>query len=201
MNKPKFLFKIFLFLLIFSAAPVFAQSETKQPQAETCYEVVLQVLIASNEANTKNTVPATLANAVKKLKTLYAYSDYRISSTFLQRTSNTVEYKSLVNDLSQNFDRATPVFSDWTIRGLRKSPNSERTLQIEVFRFGARVPVVTNRADETGKSANSIIYDTIGITTSKLSLNANEPTVIGSLATSKPDELMFLILTITPVSQ
>lgn len=192
MNKPKFLFKVFLFLLSLSAINTFAQSETKQPQTETCYEVVLQVLIASNEAGAnKNAVPATLASAVKKLKTLYAFSDYRVSATFLQRTSNTVEYKSLLNDFNQNSDKAIPVFLDWQLRGLRKMPG-QNELQFEVFRFGARVPVMT---------ASSVVnYESIGITTSKLSLNENEPTIVGSLATSKSDELMFLVLTVKPVS-
>jgi hypothetical protein len=200
MNKPKFIFKLFLFLLVFSAANVFAQSDAKQPQAETCYEVVLQVLIASNDANAKNTVPATLANAVKKLKTLYAYSDYRVSATFLQRTSNNVEYKSLLNDFNQNSDKAFPVFSDWQLRGLRNLPNSRgrNTLQFDVFHFGARVPVITGMRDDSGKTA-LINYESIGITTSGFSLNESEPTIIGSLSTSKPDELMFLVLTVKQV--
>lgn len=198
MNKPKFIFKVFLFLLVLSAANVFAQSDAKPQQNETCYEVVLQVLIASNDPNAKNAVPATLTNSIKKLKTLYAYSDYRVSAIFLQRTSNTIEYKSLLNDFNQNSDKAIPVFLDWQLRGLRKLPG-QNTLQFDVFRFGARVPVTTTIKDDTGKTSSAIAYDSIGITTSRLSLNENEPTIVGSLATSKPDELMFLVLTVTPV--
>jgi hypothetical protein len=200
MNEPKFIFKLFLCLLVFSAANVFAQSETKPPQAERCYEIVLQVLIASNNPSSSAAVPATLTNAVKKLKTLYAYSDYRVSATFLQRTSNNVEYKSLLNDFNQNSDRAFPVFSDWQLRGLRNLPNAQgrNTLQFEVFHFGARVPVITGIRDDSGKTA-AINYESIGITTSKFSLSENEPTIVGSLSTSKPDELMFLVLTVKPV--
>src|SRR4051812_47290097 len=108
MNKPKFIFKFFLFLLAFSAANTFAQTDTKQPQAEPCYEVILQVLIASNSAAEKNALPPTLSNVVKRLKALYAFSDYRLTTTFLQRTSHSIEYRSLLNDFSQNQDKSTP---------------------------------------------------------------------------------------------
>jgi len=201
MNKPKFIFKFFLFLLALSASNTFAQTETKPPQADQCYEVVLQVLIASNNAAEKNAVPPALSNAVKKLKTLYAFSDYRLTTTFLQRTSNSIEYKSLLNDFSQTQDKTTPVFSEWSLRNLRNLPDSKgrNTLQFEVFKFGARVPVTTERTkDESGKIVPVVNYESIGITTMRFSLNENEPTIVGSLTTSKPDELMFLVLTVKP---
>ena len=202
MNKPKFIFKFFLFLLALSATNAFAQTDTKQTQTDPCYEVILQVVIASNNAAEKNALPPTLSNVAKKLKTLYAFSDYRLTTTFLQRTSNSIEYKSLLNDFSQNQDKSTPVFSEWALRNLRSLPNSagRQSLQFEMFKFGARVPVTTERTkDESGKMIPVVNYESIGIVTTRFSLNENEPTVIGSLATSKPDELMFLVLTVKPV--
>ncbi len=207
MNKPKFIFKFFLFLLVLSAGNTFAQTETKQPQADPCYEVVLQILIASNNAAEKNAVPPTLSNVVKKLKTLYAFSDYRLTTTFLQRMSNSIEYKSLLNDFSQNQDKTSPafsepVFSEWSLRNLRNLPsaNGRNSLQFELFKFGTRIPVMTERVkDEGGKTVPVVSYESVGITTTRFSLNENEPTVIASLATSKPDELMFLVLTVKPV--
>ncbi len=197
MNKPKFIFKLFLFLLVFSAANVFAQSDAKN---ETTYEVVLQVLVASNETGAKSALPASLTNSVQKLKTLYAFSDYRVSATFLQRTSRTIEYKSVLNDLIPNVDKSMLVFLEWQLRNLHKNPNSP-ALQFDEFRFGARVPVVTMMKDDAGKSSTSIAYESIGINTSRVSMSENEPTIIGSLATSKSDQLMFLILTITPAKE
>lgn len=200
MNKPKFIFKAFLFLLVLSVANTFAQTETKQAQTEPCYEVVLQILVASNNTDTKSTIPPTLSNVVKKLKTLYNFSDYRLTTTFLQRTTSYIEYKSLLNDFNQNIDKSFPVFSDWVLKGLRNLPNSNgrNTLQFDSFRFGARIPIPTIVRDESGKTSPIVNYEGIGITTMRFSLNENEPTIIGSLATSKPDELMFLVLTVKP---
>ena len=151
MNKPKFIFKVFLFLLALSVTNSFAQTETKQPPAEPCYEVVLQILIASNNSSEKNVIPPALSNVVKKLKTLYAFSDYRLATTFLQRTSNSLEYKSLLNDFGQIGDKNAPVFSEWSLRNLRNSPNSNgrSTIQFESFRFGARIPILSKDRKST----------------------------------------------------
>ncbi len=202
MNKPKFIFKLFLFLSVLSVTNSFAQNETKTPPADQCYEVVLQILIASNNAAEKNVVPPTLSNVVKKLKTLYAFSDYRLTTTSLQRTSNSIKYKSLLSDFSQNPDNAAPVFSEWALMNLRNLPNSSgrNTLQFEYFKFDARIPVMTERVkDASEKTAPIVNYDSVGISTTRFSLSENEATVIGSLATSKPGELMFLVLTVKPV--
>jgi hypothetical protein len=198
MHKPNFIFKLLVFLFALSAAGVFAQ-EKKEPQAAPCYEVVLQILLASNNAGEKGALPPSLAAVVKKLKSNYNFSDYRLTTTFLQRTSNSIEYKSLLNDFSGLKDNSAPVFSEWSLRNLRNLPTASgrMTIQFERFNFGARIPVVVGSIkDENGKNASSINYEAVGITTTVFSLSENEPTIVGSLATSKPDELMFLVLTV-----
>jgi hypothetical protein len=199
MNKPKILFKIFLLLLALSATGVWAQ-EKKEPQVYPSYEIVLQLLVASNNAGEKAALPPALSGVVKKLKINYSFSEYHLATTFLQRSSGSVEYKSLLSDFTGLKDNTAPVFSDWSLRNLRSIPqaNGRNTIQIELFRFGARVPVVTNIKDENGKLAPGVNYEAIGISTIGLSFSENEPTVVGSLATSKPDELMFLVLTVKP---
>lgn len=201
MNKPNFIFKTFLFLLVLSVTSVFAQTENRQPSADPCYEVVLQILVASNNAGDKQNLPPTLGGVVKKLKATYNFSDYRLTTTFLQRTSGSIEYKSLLNDFGQTADKTYPVFSDWSLRNLRNLPGAggRNSIQFESFRFGARIPIIVARtSEESGRTTPVLNYESIGITTSRLSLNENEPTVVGSLATSKPDELMFLVLTVKP---
>ena len=200
MNKPNFIFKTFLFLLALSAANTFAQTDAKQPQADPCYEVILQLVVASNGASEKSTLPPSLAGTVKKLKTLYTFSDYRLTTTFLQRTSSLIEYKSLQTEFNQVTDKNYPAFSEWTLRGLKSMAGAQgrNILQFESFRFGMRIPIVRSGVDESGKTQSSVVYDSTGITTARFNVNENEPTIIGSLATSKPEELMFLVLTVKP---
>jgi hypothetical protein len=197
MNKPRSILKLLFFLCALSATNILAQTDNKN-QAEPSYEVVLQLVVASNGASDKNSLPPTLANAVKKLKTLYAFSDYRLTTTYFQRTNSYIEYKSLLSDFNQIADKNYPAFSEWSLHGLRNLPNAQgrNVLQFDGFRFGMKIPIVTSVKDESGKNASSVIYDSTGIKMMRFSINENEPTVVGSLTTSKPDELMFLVLTV-----
>jgi hypothetical protein len=199
MTKPNFIFKVFFLLVVCSVPGVFAQTETKPTPADPCYEVVLQIVVASNNPAAKTSLPPSLANVVKKLKTVYAFSDYRLAATFLQRTAGSVEYKSVLNAINENQENGAPVFSEWALRNLRALPDSQgrAAIQFEVFRFAARIPVtIQNSPAETGKTSPVVNYESIGLTNTKIMLRENEPTVLGSLASSKPDETLFLVLTV-----
>lgn len=192
MNKLKTAFSAAALLVVclFSLTTSFAQIET-QPKAPTTYEVVLQTITASNSPADKNSIPSSLVNVVRKLKNLYSFSDYRLSSTYLQRTAGSIELKSIANSIMQ--DNSTPIFSEWTLAGLRSFPDAQgkNTIQFQSFRFGQRVPV-----RYSGDGSAVVNYEQIGITLQGFGVPENIPTVVGSLSTSKTDELMFLILTV-----
>ncbi|HXG86072.1 MAG TPA: hypothetical protein VNI84_18780 [Pyrinomonadaceae bacterium] len=193
MTKPKFIFIVAAFFLVCLVCSIdsFGQAPNKQ-QTEPSYEVVLQVLIASNAANDKSTVPPTLSNVVKKLKTTYSFSNYRVASTYLQRVANTgtVEFRSVSTETNQN--NFAPIFSDWTLNGLQSLINQrgQNSIQFQSFRFGQRIPIRT--------ASGVVNYEQVGLTIQRFGLPENTPTVIGTLSTSKSDELMFLILTVKP---
>jgi len=200
MNKPKFIFLIAAFFLVglLSPAVSFAQStENRPPQTEQTYEVVLQILIASNTG--KNSTPPTLSNVLKKLKTNFSYSDYRLAQTYVERTSFAVEHKGMLSELSQNQSTTTPAFSEWKLVGLKTAPDAkgQNSIWFQSFIFGARIPVVVSNS----KGESSVNYEVIGLNVTKFSLSENVPTVVGSLSTSKLDELMFLVLTVKPAEE
>lgn len=196
MTKPKIIFTIAAFFVVclMSLTNSFAQTETKQ--AEPTYEVILHILTASNTASDKSSVPPTLSNAVKKLKTIYSFSNYRLDSTYIGRIANTgnFEFKSVSNSSSQNQANILPIFSEWTLNGLQKLPtaNGQNSLQFQIFRFGQRIPI---------SSSGGVNYEQIGLTVQRFGMSENVPTVIGSLSTAKPDELMLLILTVKPAQE
>jgi len=206
MNKPKFIFSIaaFLFVCLLSFTTSFAQTPNKQ-QSEPSYEVVLQVLIASNTAADKSVaVPQTLSNVVKKLKTNYPFSNYRLNLTYLQRIADTgnIELRSVSNEPNQ--DIYAPVFSEFTLGQLQNLPDAkgQNSISIQNFRFGQRVPIKSaSYTTESGKPNSVVNYDQIGLSMRKLNLSENTPTVVGTLSTSKPDELMFVVLTVKPVEE
>ncbi|MGC2238309.1 MAG: hypothetical protein WA584_19300 [Pyrinomonadaceae bacterium] len=196
MNKPKFIFLSAAFFLVGLLCPAisFAQTDNKN---EPSYEVVLQILIASNTG--KSATPPTLSNVLKKLKTNYSFSDYRLAQTYVERTSFAVEHKGMLSDIIQNQSSTTPVFSEWKLAGLRNAPDSkgQNSIQFQAFNFGARIPVVVSN----GKGEPGVSYESIGLSIARFSLSENVPTVIGSLSTSKQDELMFLVLTVKPAEE
>ena len=106
-------------LLFASSAVVFGQQAVEQS-----YEVSLQLLIGSNDAAQKGNFPSNLSTVSQRLKSGYAYSNYRLAETLLGRISNRgkFDYRSganigreivsqpqnflemTVNDLTQNSD-------------------------------------------------------------------------------------------------
>jgi hypothetical protein len=205
MTKPNFTFKIaVLFVLCFAGLTAsFAQPDAKA-QAEPSYEVILQVLVGSNEAGQKANTPANLAAVTKKINNNFAFSNYRLSNTYIGRVANTgsIEYKSVSNGFGQTEAQDTPVFLEWSIISLKNMPNArgQNTVQIQPFRFGARVPVKT--ANLVNDKINSIVnYESIGLSLQKISLPENDPTLIGTLPTTKNGETIFLVLTVKPVDE
>jgi hypothetical protein len=201
MTGTKFVFSIttFLFIGLFSFVTSFAQTETKSAIAATNYEITLQVLAASNDATGTMPVPKNLSNVVKKLRETYSFSNFRLASTHFQRISNSVEYRGVLNGLSQDTNNTAPTFAEWSLIGLQDSFDSgnRNSIQFQSFRFGARVPIRTSTfRDAEGKESETINYEQIGLTISRIGLPVTAPTIIGTLSTSKPAEMLFLILTV-----
>ena len=192
MNKTKILFLITIICLL-GLTNIFAQTETPrpQPQAEPSYDVILNVITASNNAGGKTDVPQSLLNPVKKMKDYFSFKNYNLDSTYLQRTSGNIEVKSVSNAGDQNQESYLPIFFDWSLFGLKGFPNN--LIQFDRFRFGQRIPIRT--------SSGVFNYEQVGITLQKFSLPENTPTVVGSLSGSKADELVFLVLTVKSTQQ
>lgn len=190
MNQPKknFLIATFFIVCFSSFANTFAQTPPPKRLSEPSFDVVLQTVVASNNAADKSAVSQSLSSIVRKLKSDFPFSDYRLTSTFMQRVSNNgnIELKSVSYEAKQ--EKNFPVFSEWVVSGLQNlaEENGQETIQIQNFRFGQRVPIVAN---------GGVNYEQTGLS-NRFSLPKNTPTVVGSLTTANQDELMFLILTV-----
>lgn len=190
MNQPKKSFAFAaLFIFCLSVTAAFAQTPPAAAKpSESSFDVILQTVVASNDAGKANVAPS-LAAVVKKLKTDFPFSNYRLTSTAIQRTVNRGDVE--FSGVSYTSEKNLPVFSTWDIDGLVSSidERGQETILVQNFRFNQRIPITDWN--------NSLLvnYEPIGLKT-KFSLAKNTPTIVGSLTTSKPDELMFLILTV-----
>ncbi len=203
MTKSKIAFSIIAFfsVCLLSLTNGFTQTSPTGKQIEPSYEVILQTLVASNSANNKSDIPQMLIGAVKRLKANYPYSNYRLGETFYQRVANTgaLELRSVSNEIIPDQERSYSIFSEWTLNNLQNLPDAkgQNSIQFQSFRFGQRIPIITSSVKDADGKINSVVnYEQVGLTIQKLSLAENVPTVIASLSTWKPNELMFLVLTI-----
>lgn len=184
-------------MLILSAS-ILAQTPT---QVEPSYNISLQLIIGSNDAQNRGDLPAELNNVSRQLKSSFAFTNYRLASTFLGRISNTgnFEYKSTSNIFGQESSGATQSFIEWSAIQFRAMPNAagQTGFQTQSFRFGARVPVlIAERKDEGGKVQPVFNYEQIGLNLSKVGLSQNTPTLIGTLNLPGTSGTIFLVMTV-----
>jgi len=166
-----------------------AAAQTSPKIIEPSFDVVLQTVVASNDTGNKSVVPPSLANVVKKLKTDFPFSAYHLSATYMQRVSNRGNFDSRSVSYASEPNKNLAVFSEWSIVGVESvtDETNQDIVQIQNFKFGQRVPITT--------SNGTTVYEPVGLST-RFSLAKNTPTIIGSVTTSNPDELMFVILTV-----
>lgn len=209
MNRSKFIFQIafsLLFcLLLFTAAN--AQPSAK-PQGDPSYDIFLQVIVGSNEAGERAELPGNLSNISRQLKANFAFSNYRLATTFIGRIGNegNFEYKSVGNIFGEETDGESQTFLEYSLNNFRamQEPRSDAAFQIGNFRFGARVPVKMGSPgkDENGKALPAMVaYEQIGIAASRLAVPENTPTLMGTLVLPKTRGTVFLVLTAKAAGQ
>lgn len=195
MNSKLKRLSVFAIFALFScfAAPGFAQETKDGKLAEPSFEVVLQVLSASNANDAGQPLPAALAAVAGKLKTTYAFTDYRLTATYLNRVESGGNIESRSVSQEPGASAATPTFQNWALYGVKRigDAGGRNLVQIGNFSFGSRIPV------QTGQTFN---YDDAGLKINRLNLAENTPTVIGTMNGSKTGELIVLVLTVRPSS-
>ena len=201
MHKLKKISVLFVFaLVVLAGAQTFGQEPrdaaaagavVRQQQGEPSYEVLLQVLVASNAAGATQ-APASLANVVKKLKATFPFSDYRVAATYMNRVENggSIESKGIIQETTAS-PSAHPIFQEWSLVGLKKAVEAagggQNLIQAGGFRFGTRVPV---------QVSSVVSYENTGLNINRVNLIENAPTIIGTLNAPKSSELIVLVLTV-----
>jgi hypothetical protein len=204
MMKPPRTFSLTICLLsalLFGGLTAFAQSPG--PKVEASYEVVLQLVVGSNEGSEGAALPANLRGMSGQLKNNFGFSNYRLDNTFVGRiaANGTFDYKSVSNSFGSGVDAETPSFLEWTLGRLISSTDDkgQATVQAQPFRFGAKVPIkVSTLTDGGTKTVSNTSYESIGLTVNQVSLAQNTPTLIGSLSLPKTAGTIFLVLTVRP---
>ncbi len=196
---------VLISLLIIFTAAAYAQDRPQMPGLPS-YEVSLQVIVGSDDAASRSQLPRDLSGVMTQLRSSYSFSSYRLANTYLGRLGNTgmVEYKSVTNIFGDESSGDTPSFLEWSLGGSRNSDISGggNTFMAQPFKFGARIPIrFSNFKDDSGRSSSpsTVTYESIGLSTNRMSIHEGEPTLVGTLALPKTAGTLFLVLTVKPV--
>lgn len=194
MSKLKNIFYALSFIFVFSAFAAAQSPETNQ--SVKSYDVLLQVLVTSGGAAD---LPPALSNTGRKLKTVFPAANFSLANTLMGKAAlgGSFSHRGITElSLPGGVSPDAPVFSEFSLDRVR---TAEDKIQIDSFRYGMRVPVRTGSfKSEAGKESPILNYESIGLTVNRLTLTENVPTVVGTLTTSKPNEIIVLVLTIKP---
>ena len=194
--------RIFLFTCLLGLFAGLANGQTVPiPSSDTGYEAVLNILVGSNESTLGKGLPKSLSSIQRQLNENFGFSNYNLSSTLLGRISapGSVEYKSI----SDHFGREAvdaPTFVEWTLQLQPAATAAANKLQLNAFRFGARVPVVTRGRGPDGQSAGTTTYESIGLSSQRVALPVGKPALIGTVSLPGTNGTLFLVLTIRPAA-
>lgn len=187
-----------------------AQAQTAQsnpPAARPAvvnYDVQLYLLVGSNQTSARGDVPQSAEAAVKQLRAVLPYKDYRLALTFLNRVQEggRLEYSGVggLPLAGTQVGSGSPTFLQFSLGEIRTAANAagQPVVQVSHLRFGLKVPVQTATVSggESNKSSYPVIqYQDTGIST-QLSVREDVPTVVGTLPADKPDETFVLLMTI-----
>lgn len=198
-----------LALCLAAPAAARAQDESPRPAAppqrreEINHEIQVQLLVTAEGPAGK--VPPALEGVVRQLKNSLPPADYLLTSSFVHRVRDggTLEVKSvggspLAAGVPQN--PLTPSFLQLSLGRVRRveEAGGQRFVHVEGFRFGLKVPIQT--ATVGSDKAPVIQYEDTGIVT-QLSVREGEPTLVGTLNTSRAGQYFVLVLTIRRADQ
>jgi hypothetical protein len=205
MNRNKKIFTLFFVaaFALLAGRVSFAQVPVK-PVSDASYEAMLYVVLGSNEAVPGGELPKNISGVTRQLRDNFSFSNYRLLNTYIGRIANSgsLEYKSvatLQNSAEREID--SPSFLEWSLNNLRSSeatPSGD-LLVMQMFRFGARVPIKFTSTSEGGKTMQTVNYENVGLTVNRLGVTQNSPTLIGTISLPRTAGTVFLVLSVRPV--
>jgi hypothetical protein len=184
-----------------AAAQETASAAPKAVKNGVSHEVQFYLLAASNTSGGRRALPRELDGVVKQLRASLPYSNYESAATLLYRVKDGGPLEVGIKGPSVGGADFTnsPTTYRFQLNGVRlvEDAAGQRFIHVPRFAFSLRYPVQTGtaRGDNNSPSAPIIQYEDAGITT-ELSVREGEPTVVGTVSTSRPDQAFYLVITV-----
>jgi hypothetical protein len=176
-------------------------------RAETNFEVQTHVLITAEGAEGAVKIPQTLDGVVRQLKAALPPADYRLAAVFVNRVKDDAGFDVRSAGASPFGNAQTGTFTptifqlSLTLKSFEDA-SGEKYVRVQPFRLGLKVPIQTASVggDKPGQGYPVIQYEDTGVTT-QMSVREGEPTLVGTLNTSRPGQLFVIVVTVRRVGK
>lgn len=160
-----------------------------RPEVSPDLSLSIAVLIGSKTPLTAAAVPDELAPIVKQLQSTLRYSHYGLLTATMHRSKpgNGIENSGVAEPalLGMTVKEGNPIFYNYNLRQVTIVSGERPSINVENFRFGMRVPVVTG---------SGVQYQNVGFET-PVSIRTGEKVVIGT--TTMGDKALIVVVTAT----
>jgi len=181
------------------------QTDTKPASENKRYEEInldtqLYMIVGSNQEGSDERIPASLEAVIKELHASLPFKNYRLSATLMNRvkTDGHLDLHWIGGPVIERAasTTATPSFSDFFVRQVRLSQNSQGqdVINMDGFRFGSRIPIQTSAAvAANGTTVPSISYEQTGLNTD-ISMREGVPVIVGTLNAGPSGDAIILVV-------
>jgi hypothetical protein len=204
MNKPSTIAKYLFFIAAITLGGILSTQGQSASAADRSYEATMYVVIGSDDNVQRGELPKSLDQVSSQIRDNFTFRNYRLINTYYGRLANggSLDYKSVSSLKNVSTELDAPSFLDWQLANFRAETSTpgRNALSVQMFRFGARVPIVVSQLPSgDGKTNQATNYESVGLTLNKLSVDENTPTLVGTISLPKTTGTVFLILTIKQV--
>lgn len=175
-------------------------------RAETNFEVQTHVLITAEGADATSKIPQALDGVVRQLKSMLPPADYRLAATFVNRVKDDGGFEVRSAGASpfgsSQTEPLTPnIFQlSLSVKAFEDSSGA-KYVRVQPFRLGLKIPIQTaSVGGDKGQSYPVIQYEDTGLNT-QMSVREGEPTLVGTLNTSRPGQLFVIVITVRRVGK
>jgi hypothetical protein len=208
-RKGRGAFLLALALTLIASASTSAQDSDAPRQgapsrAEVNHEVYVYLLVTAEAAEGGVRVPQSLDGVVRQLKASLPPSDYRLAATFINRVRDGASFEVKTAGggpfgTVQTPNQFTPAFIQLSLAGVKliDPASAQPSLNVQQFHLGMKVPIqMANAPRDKGEVTYPVIqYEDVGVNT-QLSVREGEPTLVGTLNSSRPGQLFIIVITI-----
>lgn len=194
---------------LFAASPqASAQNESASPSAAkakaedtTAIEVQLHLIVGTNAAGSnEEKLPSSLDAVVKQLRATFAFRNYHLAETSLNRVRNggklSLRWAGGQMLETSAATAATPGFNEFRVTTVQlvQDEAGRNAIQMTDFNFGARIPIQVPSVASNGNTVPVIQYEQTGITTD-LTVREGEPTIVGTLNVGPTGDALIIVVT------